>query len=319
MSPQRSAYTLSLMNRLAAFFLLCFTLLLAACANVRDLDHAPAETQRIHLWHSKSGEEIDVVYREGGRYIAASISEIDYLFRDRHTGEVYPVDPALIDLIADLRDRMIMAPDTRIELLSGYRSPESNRELAKTNKYVARGSYHMKAQAADIRIPDMNSSALELVAKTIQRGGVALYPDSRHVHVDTGPIRGWSVVRGSESGTAASAHDHYHGRTKALQPDTTQVVPIKPIKGTMLPAPGKVRPVFSKTGQEPRAPTKKKFAPTLQKGTLQGKGKASGKNQPVKAPARASGKLPAKPAARPATKPAAKKPTTKPAAKAKKH
>jgi uncharacterized protein YcbK (DUF882 family) len=131
-------------------------------------------------------------------------SQIDHIFRDRHEDETYPIDPDLLEVIAGLRDRMVMPADTPIELLSGYRSPASNANLAKTNKYVAKSSFHMKGKAADIRIPDMNSRVLEAVAKTIQRGGVALYLDSQHVHVDTGPVRGWSVVRGNEAGARSS-------------------------------------------------------------------------------------------------------------------
>jgi uncharacterized protein YcbK (DUF882 family) len=31
------------------------------------------------------------------------------------------------------------------------------------------------------------------VAKTMQRGGVAYYPKSGHIHVDTGAVRTWAV------------------------------------------------------------------------------------------------------------------------------
>lgn len=190
------------MNRVMSTCLaIVLALLLAGCADTRDLSHAPANTQRLHVWHQASGERVDVIYRDNGRYIPSAIAQLDRIFRDRNADETYPMDPALYDLMADLRDRMVMAPDTPIQILSGYRSPESNANLAKTNKYVAKHSFHMKGKAADIRIPDMDSRVLELVAKTIQRGGVALYPDrSRHVHVDVGPVRSWSIERGDEAG-----------------------------------------------------------------------------------------------------------------------
>lgn len=174
--------------------------IIVSCAPSRDLSVAPQGDQSIVIWHRQSGERMDVTFRRGGQYNQEAFDRIDHIFRDRHTGEEYPIDPKLIDVIANLRDRLLMSPSDPIELLSGYRSPESNAHLAKTNKYVAKNSYHMKGQAADIRIPEMNSSALEAVAKTMQKGGVALYPDSGHVHVDTGAVRGWSVVRGKEAG-----------------------------------------------------------------------------------------------------------------------
>lgn len=178
--------------------------LLASCAPSRDLSKAPSGDQRIVIWHSGSGERIDVTTRSNGQYNQEAFDQIDKIFRDRKTGEVYPIDPKLIDAIAELRDKLMMSPSDPIELLSGYRSSQSNAKLATINKYVAKNSYHIKGQAADIRIPEMSSGALEAVAKTMQKGGVALYPDGGpdfgHVHVDTGPIRGWSVVKGREAG-----------------------------------------------------------------------------------------------------------------------
>lgn len=178
--------------------------LLASCAPTRDLTVAPKGDQSIVLWHRASGERVDVTTRTAGQYNKAAFEQIDRIFRDRRTGEEYAIDPKLIDTIAELRDKLLMSPSDPIELLSGYRSPESNAKLGTVNKYVAKNSYHLKGQAADIRIPEMSSSALEAVAKTIQKGGVALYPDGGpdfgHVHVDTGPVRGWSVVRGKEPG-----------------------------------------------------------------------------------------------------------------------
>ncbi len=217
----------------ALFILLA---LIVSCAPSRDLSKAPEGDQTIVLWHRQSGERIDVTTRRNGQYNKEAFEQIDRIFRDRHTGEEYPIDPKLIDLIAYLRDKLLMSPSDPVELLSGYRSPESNTNLAKTNKYVAKNSFHMKGQAADIRIPEMNSSALEAVAKTIQKGGVALYPDSGHVHVDTGPIRGWSVVRGKEAGLneryrkpgAAAPAPSIRGRIPVQQPrvDNVKVKPI---------------------------------------------------------------------------------------------
>jgi uncharacterized protein YcbK (DUF882 family) len=186
---------------IALALLLLFTV---SCAPTRDLSVAPDGEQRVVFRH-KSGEKIDVITRSNGQYNKSAFSKIDRIFRDRHTGEEYPIDPKLIDAIADLRDKLMLSPSDPIDILSGYRSPESNAKLSKTNRYVAKHSYHMTGQAADIRITGMSSSALEAVAKTMQKGGVALYPDSGHVHVDTGPIRGWSVVRGQEDGTKQSA------------------------------------------------------------------------------------------------------------------
>lgn len=299
------------MRRVAFFLILACVLLLSACAPTRDLDRAPEGEQSIHLWHKGSGERVNVIYRAGGKYIPEAMARIDYIFRDRHTDEVYPISPDLVDVLAGLRDRMALPPDTEIEVLSGYRSPETNANLAKTNRYVAKQSFHMKGQAVDIRIPGMISPVLEHVARSQQRGGVALYPDSGHVHVDVGPVRGWSVLRGQEEGTrrAAAAPTHYHGRASVPR-DTTYAVPLRAPKGQLqriedsysdLPSVSSLKKAGSKTGKASKA------------------GAASAKTAKTKAGAEAPKKAPAKAGAKtgakaPTARTSGHAPTHKPAA-----
>jgi uncharacterized protein YcbK (DUF882 family) len=264
---------------------LTFLLLVVSCAPTRDLSVAPSGDQGIVIWHRQSGERIAVTTRSNGQYNSDAFDKIDYIFRDRHTGEVYPIDPKLIDALAELRDKLMMSPSDPIELLSGYRSSESNANLSKRNKYVAKNSYHIKGQAADIRIPEMSSGALEAIAKTMQKGGVALYPDggpdNGHVHVDTGPVRGWSVVRGSEPGfrSVSRPAPTLKGRVPVMQPPVDRSVKVKPLNSyDDLPQPvapavehGHLPSVMPKAGV--RAPPIKVIAP-----------KASAK-PPIKTPA----------------------------------
>jgi uncharacterized protein YcbK (DUF882 family) len=245
-------------------------LLLSACAEMSGmLDTAPPAPEgnaRIVLWNKPSGEKIDVTYRHDGKYDSAAMDKINYIFRDRHNGEEHAVDPNLIELIAGLRDRMAMAPDTQIEVLSGYRSSETNNKLARTNRYVAKQSFHMKGQAADIRIPDMNSRALELVAKTVQRGGVALYPDSGHVHVDVGPVRGWEVVPGYEAGLGSLKKKQPSGKGLPRKKSVLSKIKVTPAPsptaspGEVSAEPLRAKPVYSKPVKKAKKkpPAKKK-------------------------------------------------------------
>ncbi|MBY0428212.1 MAG: DUF882 domain-containing protein [Alphaproteobacteria bacterium] len=268
------------LRSLLAMTLLIATGLLASCAPTRDLSVAPQGDQSIVLWHRASGERIDVTTRSQGRYDSSAFQQIDHIFRDRHTGEEYPIDPKLIDAIAELRDKLLMSPSDPIELLSGYRSSESNAKLATINKYVAKNSYHMKGQAADIRIPDMSSSALEAVAKTMQKGGVALYPDGGpdfgHVHVDTGPVRGWSVIHGREaglreshvrsnnvsSGTSSSSATPFNAprnRHNVIEPKIGKPIRVKPLNSyDDLPEPASAPKALPKPAPKPSATVKSK-------------------------------------------------------------
>lgn len=263
-------------------------LLVAGCAGgggSRNLDmQAPAGDQRIVIWN-KVGDRADVVFRRDGKYDPEAFEKIDRVFRDKHNNDRYTIDPGLIELIAGLRDRMVMAVDTPIEILSGYRSPETNEKLSRTNKNVAKQSYHMRGMAADIRIPDMNSRALELVARTLQKGGVALYPDSGHVHVDTGPIRGWEVVKGQEAGLQRREETAREKEAEKTELVAIPNVKLPPVTVTPLNAPEpqagksiakpttkpvKASPVLSKS--KPKAPAKK-AAPVKKKPAAKAKPK----------------------------------------------
>ena len=79
----------------------------------------------------------------------------------------------------------------KINVISGYRSPSTNRYLRRHSRGVAKYSYHMKAQAADIQIPGIRLHKLREIARSIGMGGVGYYPRSNFVHVDVGPIRSW--------------------------------------------------------------------------------------------------------------------------------
>lgn len=175
---------------------------LAGCASTQ----APQATlsggpRAITLYHPASGEMVSVTYwRPDGQdrgYDRAAMQQIAALFRDRRTGEAIPVDPALVDLLVELRQRSGAAEDTPIHLTSGFRSQATNAALARSNGNVAEHSYHMRAQAADIYIPGVAPRRLADEAAAMQRGGYALYAHTGHVHVDTGPVRTW-VPKGGE-------------------------------------------------------------------------------------------------------------------------
>ena len=178
------------MSLIARFLPLCaFILLLVGCAG--DLGRSTQAQRFISLRYPPTGEAVAVNYVKNYRYDAAAMAQIDRIFRDRHTDEVIAIDPQLIDFIADLRDRIGLPETVTFDITSGYRSPESNARLALTNHSVARESWHTKGKAVDLRVPYLTGKAMAEVAKTMQRGGVAFYPRTGHVHIDTGGVRTW--------------------------------------------------------------------------------------------------------------------------------
>lgn len=164
--------------------------LLTGCAGSGPMGDG---SRSIVLVHPASGESVSTTYwRAGGGYDPQALAALSSLFRDRRTGQAPPVDPGLIDLLVDLRQSVGAADSAPIQLTSGYRSPITNAALAKSSPNVAENSYHMRGQAADIRIPGVAPERLAAAAADLRRGGYAFYPHTGHVHVDTGPFRTWT-------------------------------------------------------------------------------------------------------------------------------
>ncbi len=147
--------------------------------------------RRIVLSYPYTHENLDVVYYHDGSYDSDAMEEIENLMRDRHVNVAGKIDPELVDYMVDIRKRLGLPPEVVFQVLSGYRTRESNTRLAISNANVAKESLHMHGWAVDFRIKDVNGKAICEIAKTMQRGGVAYYPEDNHVHVDLGNIRTW--------------------------------------------------------------------------------------------------------------------------------
>ena len=139
--------------------------------------------------HPHPGERLTVPYFADGAYLPQGLARLDHLLRDHRTGEEHPIEPALFDLLHDLR----LATGTRepFQVISGYRSPKTNATLRSAGRGVAKRSLHMDGRAIDVRLADVTSSTLRDAALELKRGGVGYYRQSDFVHVDTGRFRTW--------------------------------------------------------------------------------------------------------------------------------
>lgn len=146
--------------------------------------------RRLRLFHTHSGERIDVVYRRGETYVAGALDRLDRFLRDSRTGEVHHYDPRVFDLLADLQDAMAV-PNAEFQIICGYRTPRTNEFLRTHTSGVARNSLHMQAEAIDIRVPGVSTLKLRDMALKLARGGVGYYPQSGFIHVDVGRVRRW--------------------------------------------------------------------------------------------------------------------------------
>ncbi|MEA2779657.1 MAG: hypothetical protein QOK29_1201 [Rhodospirillaceae bacterium] len=170
-------------------FFLGFGLVVAAGSISPAARAALTGPRRLAFYHTHTGEKLSTVYWEKGGYVRGALGEIDYILRDYVNGAERPIDRRLLDMLAELHRRL--ASRAPFEIISGYRSPETNEKLRARSDGVAKHSYHLNAMAIDIRLPDVPLRTLRQAAMDLGRGGVGIYPRSNFVHVDTGPVRYW--------------------------------------------------------------------------------------------------------------------------------
>jgi len=149
----------------------------------------PEESRVLAFFNDHTGERLTACYFSNGRYDSSALAEINELLRDHHNGEVSQIDRRLLDFLWELGSRI--GNSDPFHVVSGYRSPETNRMLRARSKGVAKNSYHIQGKAADIYLPDRRLSELRDEALRMRRGGVGYYPKPHFVHVDVGPVRTW--------------------------------------------------------------------------------------------------------------------------------
>jgi uncharacterized protein YcbK (DUF882 family) len=147
---------------------------------------------RLRFYHTHTNERLDIVYRRGDDYLPDALAVLDRYLRDHRTGEVHHFDPRLFDLLYDLT-ASLKDSGGEIDVICGYRTPSSNEFLRTRGPHtgVALHSLHMQAEAIDIRLPGIATSAVRDAALHLQRGGVGYYRDSNFIHVDVGRVRRW--------------------------------------------------------------------------------------------------------------------------------
>ena len=171
----------------------CVLAVLFFLFGLRGLQNAVAEgdTRTITLHHVHTGEDITITYKRDGRYDEAALKKLDWFLRDWRRGEATAMDPRLIDLVWEVqRETGSNAP---IEVVCGYRSPQTNAMLRRRSEGVARLSQHMLGRAMDFYIPGISLEKVREIGLRLARGGVGFYPESGSpfVHMDVGGIRMW--------------------------------------------------------------------------------------------------------------------------------
>ena len=167
--------------------------LLALITLVLLLSRTPAyaaEYQRqLDFYHTHTGESLSIVYFDGKNYDAAALDQINSFLGDFRNGAAHPIDPSTLDILFRLRAEL--GGKGTFEIISGYRSPQTNAMLRKQGRSVARRSLHMEGKAIDVRLRGVDTARLRDAALKLQLGGVGYYRESDFVHVDSGRVRTW--------------------------------------------------------------------------------------------------------------------------------
>src|SRR6516164_1805333 len=170
-----------------------FLSLIAGCAAwpsmVRAVPRPALALRRLRLANAHTGETFDGAYRNDNGPIERVIDELCVFLRDHHSGEKTQIDVGVIDFLADVLDSV---GETKATILSAYRTAETNALLARTMFGVAEHSQHIVGRALDLRLEAKLADAMTR-ARTMQRGGVGWYPHSGFIHIDTGPVRNWTL------------------------------------------------------------------------------------------------------------------------------
>ncbi|MEM9715554.1 MAG: DUF882 domain-containing protein [Pseudomonadota bacterium] len=147
------------------------------------------DIRQLKMQAQRSGEQINIVYWIDGKYVKPALQEISNLMRDWRNDEVMNMDVNNIDNIAAVQN--LLETNEPFMLLSGYRTPATNRMLASKSRRVAKDSYHTKGMAADLRLQSRSMTKVAAAAQAVAGGGVGRYYRSNFTHIDCGPIRTW--------------------------------------------------------------------------------------------------------------------------------
>jgi uncharacterized protein YcbK (DUF882 family) len=149
----------------------------------------PPEPRRLRLVNPHTGETFSGPYRDHSGPIAGAMAELNVFLRDFHSGAQTEMDIGVIDFLADL---LAAVGEERATILSAYRTRETNEMLARTIFGVAENSQHIYARALDITL-DRKLAEVMQAARAMRRGGVGWYPHSNFIHIDSGPVRNWTL------------------------------------------------------------------------------------------------------------------------------
>lgn len=149
-----------------------------------------SQARTLSFYHTHTAERLKITYAERDAVLPEALEEITHFLRDFRNDATHPIDPTLLDTLYALEQRT-KGRGGPFEIISAYRSPQTNEMLRARSSGVAEQSLHMEGRAMDVRLRGVDTAQLRRAALELQLGGVGYYPDSDFIHVDTGRFRTW--------------------------------------------------------------------------------------------------------------------------------
>lgn len=112
------------------------------------------------------------LYKDGNKKVSANFKVREFACKDG-TDKIV-IDEKLVELLQKIRNHF----GKPITINSAYRTTSHNKKVGGSTN-----SYHLKGQAADIVVKDVNPILVALYCEKIGAGGIGVY--KTFVHVDT--------------------------------------------------------------------------------------------------------------------------------------
>jgi uncharacterized protein YcbK (DUF882 family) len=164
-------------------------LLLVSMAAVSTLSGNTGGERTLKFFHTHTGDSLQVVYFRQGDYDSDAFAQLKVFMADWRNGKQHDLDPELMDILWQLQQ--VTGSTNTWEVISAYRSPETNELLRSRSSGVAKSSQHLLGTAIDVRLRGEELEELRDNARSLKLGGVGYYAKSNFVHVDTGRVRYW--------------------------------------------------------------------------------------------------------------------------------
>ncbi|MFV2091527.1 MAG: DUF882 domain-containing protein [Hyphomicrobiales bacterium] len=221
-----------------------------------------ASDRSIAIYSIHTKETVSVVYKRDGRYVPSAMAKINTLLRDWRVNETVPIDPAVIDVIWELRREL--GSTEPVQLISGYRSPRTNAMLRRQRGGQAKRSLHIAGKAIDVFFPGVPLKTLRNAALVKQRGGVGYYPRSGtpFVHIDTGSVRHWPRIPEQQLASIMKGKGKYRPGPRTLvasvKPKPKRTAPLV-LASAALPEPANQasKPAVRRWGESWMTPTRR--------------------------------------------------------------